>query len=76
MAIRIPKEHQFKKGVSPNKKGRPTGFRFVVRDARVSVGAGFVYPLAGEIMTMPGLGKAPGGAGIDIDAAGNVIGML
>ncbi len=59
-----------------SKKGRPTGYRFVVRDARVAVGAGFVYPLAGEIMTMPGLGKSPGGQGIDIDKNGNVIGML
>jgi formate--tetrahydrofolate ligase len=57
-------------------KGRPTGFRFKVRDARVAVGAGFVYPLAGEIMTMPGLGKVPGGAMMDIDQDGNVIGML
>ena len=57
-------------------KGRPTGYRFRVRDARVSVGAGFVYPLAGEIMTMPGLGKVPGGARIDIDDKGNVVGMF
>ena len=57
-------------------KGRPTGYRFRVRDARVSVGAGFVYPLAGEIMTMPGLGKIPGGSRIDIDDKGNVVGMF
>jgi formyltetrahydrofolate synthetase len=67
---------QYSLSHDPAKKGRPTGYRFVVRDARVSVGAGFVYPLAGEIMTMPGLGKAPGGQGIDIDSKGNVIGML
>jgi len=59
-----------------NLKGRPTGYRFRVRDARVAVGAGFVYPLAGEIMTMPGLGKVPGGSRIDIDAQGNVVGMF
>jgi formate--tetrahydrofolate ligase len=57
-------------------KGRPSGYRFQVRDARVAVGAGFVYPLAGEIMTMPGLGKVPGGARMDIDQDGNVVGML
>ncbi len=57
-------------------KGRPSGYRFKVRDARVAVGAGFVYPLAGEIMTMPGLGKVPGGARMDIDQDGNVVGML
>lgn len=67
---------QYSLSHDPALKGRPTGFRFKVRDARVSVGAGFVYPLAGEIMTMPGLGKVPGGARMDIDADGNVVGML
>ncbi len=67
---------QYSLSHDPALKGRPKGFRFKVRDARVAVGAGFVYPLAGEIMTMPGLGKTPGGAGIDIDAQGNVVGML
>ncbi len=67
---------QYSLSHDPNLKGRPTGYRFKVRDARVSVGAGFVYPLAGEIMTMPGLGKTPGGARMDIDAEGNVVGML
>ena len=67
---------QYSLSHDPNLKGRPTGYRFRVRDARVSVGAGFVYPLAGEIMTMPGLGKVPGGARIDIDDKGNVVGMF
>jgi len=67
---------QYSLSHDPNLKGRPTGYRFVVRDARVAVGAGFVIPLAGAIMTMPGLGKTPGGAQMDIDAAGNVVGML
>jgi formate--tetrahydrofolate ligase len=67
---------QYSLSHDPNKKGRPTGYRFRVRDARVAVGAGFVYPLAGEIMTMPGLGKVPGGARIDIDQNGNVVGMF
>jgi formate--tetrahydrofolate ligase len=67
---------QYSLSHDPNLKGRPTGFRFKVRDARVAVGAGFVYPLAGEIMTMPGLGKSPGGAKMDIDQDGNVVGML
>jgi formate--tetrahydrofolate ligase len=67
---------QYSLSHDPNLKGRPRGYRFKVRDARVSVGAGYVYPLAGEIMTMPGLGKTPGGARMDIDAEGNVVGML
>ena len=60
----------------PKLKGRPEGFVFPIRDVRVSVGAGFVYPLAGEIMTMPGLGRNPGGAEIDLDADGNIVGMF
>ena len=60
----------------PQLKGRPTGYRFKVRNARVAVGAGYVYPLAGSILTMPGLGKVPGGTKIDIDGEGNVVGMF
>ena len=67
---------QYSLSHDPKLKGRPTGFRFQVRDARVAVGAGFVYPLAGAIMTMPGLGKTPGGARMDVDADGNIVGML
>ena len=57
-------------------KGRPTGYTFVVRSARVAVGAGFVYPLAGKILTMPGLGRTPGGTRIDINKDGEVVGMF
>jgi formate--tetrahydrofolate ligase len=67
---------QYSLSHDPALNGRPTGYRFKVRDARVAVGAGFVIPLAGEIMTMPGLGKTPGGARIDIDQDGNVVGMM
>ncbi|MCR9248315.1 MAG: formate--tetrahydrofolate ligase [bacterium] len=67
---------QYSLSHDPKLLGRPSGYRFVVRDARVAVGAGFVYPLAGAIMTMPGLGKSPGGHKIDIDDDGNVVGML
>jgi len=67
---------QYSLSHDPKLKGRPTGFRFQVRDARVAVGAGFVYPLAGAIMTMPGLGKAPAGHQMDIDENGDVVGMM
>lgn len=67
---------QYSLSDDPKLKGRPTGFRFKVRDARVAVGAGFVYPLAGSIMTMPGLGKTPAGMKMDIDENGDVVGML
>jgi formate--tetrahydrofolate ligase len=67
---------QYSLSHDPALKGRPTGYRFKVRDARVAVGAGFVYPLAWQIMTMPGLGKVPGGARMDVDQDGNIVGMM
>ena len=60
----------------PNLKGRPTGFRFPVRDVRLAAGAGFIYPLAGDMRTMPGLPSHPAGEKIDIDADGNVVGLF
>lgn len=59
----------------PKLKGAPTGWRLPVRDVRVSAGAGFVYVLCGDIMTMPGLPGRPAGEHIDIDADGNVVGL-
>jgi formate--tetrahydrofolate ligase len=57
-------------------KGRPTGFRVPIREVRLSAGAGFVTPLAGEMRTMPGLPSRPGGENIDLDADGEVIGLF
>ena len=51
----------------PTLKGRPTGFVVPIRDVRASVGAGFIYPLAGAISTMPGLPTRPCFFDIDID---------
>jgi formate--tetrahydrofolate ligase len=56
--------------------GRPRGFRVTVRDAKLAAGAGFVVGYAGEILTMPGLPKAPAAESIDIDAQGNVVGLF
>jgi formate--tetrahydrofolate ligase len=56
-------------------KGRPTGFTFPVREARLAAGAGFVVVLAGTIMTMPGLGRTPGYKRIDLDADGRITGL-
>ena len=56
-------------------KGAPTGWRLPVREARASVGAGFVYLISGDIMTMPGLGSSPGAERIDIDENGQVVGL-
>ena len=48
-------------------KGAPTGFILPIRDVRASVGAGFLYPLVGSIMTIPGLPTRPSFYDIDID---------
>eukprot|EP00298_Acanthocystis_sp_HF-20_P015804 c21275_g1_i1.p1 GENE.c21275_g1_i1~~c21275_g1_i1.p1 ORF type:complete len:657 (+),score=254.46 c21275_g1_i1:70-2040(+) len=61
----------------PLLKGVPTGFTLPVNDVRVSVGAGFVYPLCGDIMTIPGLPTRPGFYDIDLDTeTGRVIGLF
>ena len=60
----------------PTLKGRPTGWRLPIRDIRASVGAGFLYPLCGEMRTMPGLPKVPAGNAIDLDEHGNVVGLF
>jgi formate--tetrahydrofolate ligase len=59
----------------PSLKGAPTGWTLPVREVRASVGAGFVYPICGDMRTMPGLGKTPAAHAIDIDADGNVINL-
>jgi len=59
----------------PKLKGAPTGWTLPVREVRASVGAGFVYPICGDMRTMPGLGKNPAAKSIDIDADGNIVGL-
>lgn len=60
----------------PALKGRPKGFTVSVREVRASVGAGFIYPLLGEMRTMPGLGSKPAYMGVDIDDDGRVVGLF
>lgn len=57
-------------------KGAPSGYTFHVRELRASVGAGFIYPLAGDMVTMPGLGSNPAAHSIDIDENGNTVGLF
>jgi len=59
----------------PALKGAPTGWALPVREVRASAGAGFVYPICGEIRTMPGLGSSPAAARIDLDADGQILGL-
>ena len=58
-----------------NLKGRPRDFAFPIRDVRPSIGAGFLYALAGTMRTMPGLPSHPVGEGIDIDSKGRIRGL-
>ena len=57
-------------------KGAPTGWTLKVRDVRLSAGAGFLYALCGDIMTMPGLPSRPAGERVDIDPDGTVRGLF
>ena len=59
----------------PTLKGAPVGWRLPVREVRASAGAGFIYPICGEMRTMPGLASNSAAERIDIDASGNVIGL-
>ena len=59
----------------PALKGAPTGWTLPVREVRASVGAGFVYPICGDMRTMPGLSKNPAAARIDLDDDGQVVGL-
>ena len=59
----------------PSLKGAPTGWTLPVREVRASVGAGFVYPICGDVRTMPGLSAHPAAARIDLDAEGQIVGL-
>jgi formate--tetrahydrofolate ligase len=59
----------------PKLKGAPTGWTLPVREVRASVGAGFIYPICGDMRTMPGLGKTPAAHSIDIDTNGEIVGL-
>jgi formate--tetrahydrofolate ligase len=56
-------------------KGAPTGFDVVIRELRLCAGAGFVYALCGNVMTMPGLPDKPAFMSLDLDDDGNIVGL-
>ena len=58
---------------NPSLKGRPKGYTFEVSEVRASIGAGFIYPIAGNIVTMPGLPGSP--RALDVDEDGNILGL-
>ena len=59
----------------PALKGAPTGWTLPVREVRASIGAGFIYPICGDMRTMPGLPSNPAAAHIDIDENGEIVGL-
>jgi len=59
----------------PSRRGAPTGWRLPVREVRASVGAGFIYPICGDMRTMPGLPSHPAAERIDIDENDEVVGL-
>jgi formate--tetrahydrofolate ligase len=67
---------QYSLSDDPSLLGRPSGFTVHVRSARIAAGAGFVVMLTGDVMTMPGLPKAPAAEKIDVDADGRIMGLF
>jgi formate--tetrahydrofolate ligase len=59
----------------PKLRGAPKGHTITVREVRASVGAGFVYPICGDMRTMPGLGASPAASRIDFTDDGRIVGL-
>ncbi|MEY2583201.1 MAG: formate--tetrahydrofolate ligase [Ilumatobacteraceae bacterium] len=74
LPICIAKTHLSISG-DPTLKGAPTGHTLNVREVRASVGAGFIYPICGDMTTMPGLGSHPAASIIDFDENGEIVGL-
>ena len=60
----------------PSKRGRPRGFIIKIREVVLSSGAGFIVPIAGTIMRMPGLPPKPSAENMDIDSEGIITGLF
>ncbi|CCH79577.1 Formate--tetrahydrofolate ligase [Nostocoides japonicum T1-X7] len=60
----------------PTLRGAPTGWRLPVREVRAAAGAGYVYAIAGDMRTMPGLSSAPAAMSIDLDDDGEIVGLF
>lgn len=60
----------------PSRKGVPTGFTLPIRNVRLAAGAGFIYPLCGDVQTLPGLSTRPGYYDIGLDEDGNIQGLF
>ncbi|RZS96671.1 formate--tetrahydrofolate ligase [Cecembia calidifontis] len=67
---------QYSLSDDPNLINRPSGFTIKIREFDIAAGAGFIIPIAGTIMRMPGLPSKPAAENIDIDADGNITGLF
>jgi formate--tetrahydrofolate ligase len=67
---------QYSFTTDPNVKGAPSGHMLTVREVRLSAGAEFVVPVCGEIMTMPGLSRAPAANNIEVTEDGRITGLF
>lgn len=67
---------QYSLSDDPAKLGRPADFSITIRELKPSIGAGFIVALTGDVMTMPGLPKAPAAMKMDVDENGNAIGLF
>jgi len=60
----------------PSKRGAPVDFDITISDVRISAGAGFIYPITGKMLTMPGLPPIPSAENINIDENGVITGLF
>ncbi|GLB57898.1 formate--tetrahydrofolate ligase [Cytobacillus sp. NCCP-133] len=67
---------QYSLSDDPAKLGRPKDFIITIRELKPSIGAGFIVALTGDVMTMPGLPKAPAAMNMDVDEEGNALGLF
>ncbi|WP_264757803.1 formate--tetrahydrofolate ligase [Neobacillus dielmonensis] len=67
---------QYSLSDNPAKLGSPSDFTVTVREFKPSIGAGFIVALTGDVMTMPGLPKKPSALNMDVDEAGNAVGLF
>ncbi|AQZ13845.1 MIS1 (YBR084W) [Zygosaccharomyces parabailii] len=67
---------QYSLSHNPSLKGVPQGFTFPINDVRISVGAGYMYALAAEIQTIPGLSTYAGYMNVEVDNEGNIQGLF
>jgi formate--tetrahydrofolate ligase len=66
---------QYSFSTDPTLRGAPSGHELHVREVRLSAGAGFVVVVCGDVMTMPGLPRAPASSHIDLTDDGEILGL-